>query len=117
MISGLVTSVVIAKSSFFESQVSDWELKLSSCSHTKNLDNSVSGVIATKSLAKCGDCDLSSNLWLCMTCGHLGCGRKQYDGSGGNNHGVDHGKDAHHPLVCKMGTITPEGTACKFELT
>jgi ubiquitin carboxyl-terminal hydrolase 5/13 len=46
-----------------------------------------------------------------MTCGHLGCGRKNYDGSGGNNHAVDHAKDSHHPVVCKLGTITAEGSA------
>lgn len=47
-----------------------------------------------------------------MTCGHLGCGRKNYDGSGGNNHAVDHSTSSNHTLVCKLGTITPEGSAC-----
>jgi len=46
-----------------------------------------------------------------MHCGRLGCGRKNWDGSGGNNHAVDHGKDTGHSLVCKMGTITPDGKA------
>lgn len=46
-----------------------------------------------------------------MTCGHLGCGRKNWDGTGGNNHAVNHSDSTHHPLVCKLGTITPEGTA------
>jgi len=41
-------------------------------------------------MAKCMDCELNSNLWLCLICGNLGCGRKYYDGSGGNNHAVDH---------------------------
>lgn len=48
-----------------------------------------------------------------MTCGHLGCGRKNWDGTGGNNHAIDHFESHKHPLVCKLGTITPEGTACK----
>lgn len=64
-----------------------------------------------KNLLKCRSCDLSANLWLCLTCGHVGCGRKVYDGSGGNNHAVDHSKDTGHILVVKLGTITPEGTA------
>ena len=46
-----------------------------------------------------------------MHCGHLGCGRRYHDGSGANNHAVDHGKATGHPVVCKMGTITPEGSA------
>jgi ubiquitin carboxyl-terminal hydrolase 5/13 len=43
--------------------------------------------------------------------GHLGCGRRHWDGSGANNHAVDHGQNSGHPIVCKLGTITPEGTA------
>ena len=46
-----------------------------------------------------------------MICGHLGCGRKNYDGSGGNHHAVSHGEQTHHPLVCKLGTITAEGAS------
>jgi ubiquitin carboxyl-terminal hydrolase 5/13 len=49
-----------------------------------------------------------------MACGYLGCGRKNYDGSGGNNHAVDHSQSTHHPVVCKLGTITPEGSASIF---
>lgn len=62
-------------------------------------------------MAHCGECDLSANLWLCMTCGHLGCGRKNWDGTGGNGHAKAHFDSTKHPLVCKLGTITPEGTA------
>jgi ubiquitin carboxyl-terminal hydrolase 5/13 len=65
-------------------------------------------------MAHCNECDLRANLWLCMHCGHLGCGRKYYDGSGGNNHAIDHFESTHHAVVCKLGTITPEGTACKY---
>jgi ubiquitin carboxyl-terminal hydrolase 5/13 len=49
-----------------------------------------------------------------MTCGHLGCARKNYDGSGGNGHGVAHYQETKHPIVCKIGTITPEGNADIF---
>lgn len=57
-------------------------------------------------LDHCNKCDLSANLWLCLTCGNLGCGRRQFDGSGGNNHGVGHFEETKHPVVVKMGTIT-----------
>ena len=69
------------------------------------------GPIAGKALAHCNDCLLSTNLWLCLHCGYLGCGRRYYDGRGGNNHAVDHGKETGHCVVVKMGTITPEGKA------
>jgi ubiquitin carboxyl-terminal hydrolase 5/13 len=61
-------------------------------------------------LSHCHSCDLSSNLWLCLICGNVGCGRKNYDGTGGNNHAIDHSKSHGHPLVVKLGTITHEGT-------
>ena len=71
----------------------------------------MSGAINAKSMAKCGQCDLKSNLWLCIVCGHLGCGRKYYDGTGGNNHGVEHWEQSGHGVALKLGTITPEGGA------
>jgi ubiquitin carboxyl-terminal hydrolase 5/13 len=46
-------------------------------------------------------------LWLCLTCGEISCGRKFFDGTGGNNHGVEHYQKTGHPLVVKLGTIIP----------
>ena len=54
-------------------------------------------------------CDKVDNLWLNLTDGSILCGRKFWDGSGGNNHAVDHYEQAKHPLAVKLGTITPEG--------
>ena len=41
---------------------------------------------------KCEYCDLTTNLWLNLTDGKILCGRKYFDGSGGNNHAVEHYK-------------------------
>jgi len=56
-------------------------------------------------------CDLKENLWLCLQCGNLGCGRAQFGGSGGNSHGVKHTELTSHAVAVKLGSITPEGTA------
>ena len=106
----LINSILISNSALMESAVGEWEMEYKPCTHTRGLVQT-GGLIAEKSLAGCGDCELRANLWLCMTCGHLGCGRQAYDGSGGNGHGVAHYETSGHPLVCKMGTITPEGKA------
>lgn len=66
--------------------------------------------------ATCSQCELGENLWLCLTCGALGCGRAQYGGNGGNGHGLAHFDQTGHPLAVKLGTITPEGTAGAFVL-
>lgn len=54
-------------------------------------------------------CDIQDNLWLCLTCGSINCGRKNWDGSGGNNHGIEHFEQTEHPLAVKLGTITSNG--------
>ena len=61
--------------------------------------------------AICSQCELGGNLWLCLTCGSLGCGRPQFGGGGGNGHGLAHFDQTAHPVALKLGTITPEGTA------
>ena len=56
-------------------------------------------------------CDLKENLWLCLECGNLGCGRSQFGGVGGNGHGLKHTELTSHAVAVKLGSITPEGTA------
>ena len=56
-------------------------------------------------------CDLKENLWLCLTCGNLGCGRAQFGGVGGNSHGLKHTELSNHPVAVKLGSITAEGNA------
>ena len=89
--------------------MSEWEEELKACSHIENLDQSlVTGHINAKGMAKCADCDLKTNLWLNLHDGHLGCGRRYYDGSGGNNHAVDHATQfPDRCIALKLGTITP----------
>ena len=59
-------------------------------------------------------CDLTTNLWLNLTDGVILCGRKFFDGSGGNNHAVEHYEKTGYPLAVKLGTITPDGKADVF---
>lgn len=106
----LVDYIVQASSASFQNDVNAWENEIRPCHHTENLEQNAV-LIQSKSLASCSNCSLSDNLWLCLTCGSLGCGRSNYDGTGGNNHGVEHYMNTMHPLVVKLGTITPEGTA------
>ena len=58
---------------------------------------------------KCEQCDLKDNLWLNLTDGSILCGRKFFDGTGGNNHAVDYYYKMKYPLAVKLGTITGKG--------
>ncbi|GJD07944.1 Transportin-1 [Galdieria sulphuraria] len=92
---------------------SSWQLQLEVCEHTAFLEQSEDHKkIGAKSQTKCEHCDLASNLWLCLVCGHVGCGRQNFDGSGGNNHGLEHSMNSGHSVSVKLGSISAsKGTA------
>jgi ubiquitin carboxyl-terminal hydrolase 5/13 len=92
--------------------VDSWELQVVECPHVKNLKQPDEKV--PEPTMKCTSCDLDKNLWLCLTCGYVGCGRKNFDGSGGNGHALEHFKQTGHPVCVKMGTISPDGRADLF---
>lgn len=102
-----VNYIVEATEAQKKSKIESWEQKVFPCEHASNL-------VQTPSLAdgdKCSKCELEQNLWLCLTCGSKGCGREQYDGSGGRGHGKLHFEETGHPISCKLGTISADGTA------
>ncbi|XP_057320588.1 ubiquitin carboxyl-terminal hydrolase 5 [Microplitis mediator] len=86
----------------------DGEAKIIS-KHASNLLQLDNGRKIPPSDWKCDKCDLNQNLWLNLTDGSILCGRKFYDGSGGNNHAVQHYQETNYPLAVKLGTITKEG--------
>ena len=45
---------------------------------------------------KCSSCDITSKLWICMECGHVGCGREQ------NQHAILHYKETHHRFALRF---------------
>lgn len=77
--------------------------------HSDTLVQLDNGVKVAPTGWKCEKCDLTENLWLNLTDGAILCGRKYHEGSGGNNHSLEHFKNTGYPLVVKLGTITPEG--------
>lgn len=56
-------------------------------------------------------CNLKENLWLCLECGNLGCGRSQFGGIGGNSHALAHSELTSHAVAVKLGSITADGSA------
>eukprot|EP01100_Stratorugosa_tubuloviscum_P005220 TRINITY_DN2361_c0_g2_i1.p1 TRINITY_DN2361_c0_g2~~TRINITY_DN2361_c0_g2_i1.p1 ORF type:complete len:865 (-),score=470.14 TRINITY_DN2361_c0_g2_i1:50-2644(-) len=60
---------------------------------------------------RCCQCDKTENLWLNLTDGSINCGRRNWDGTGGNGHAQLHYEKTGYPIAVKLGTITPQGTA------
>lgn len=63
---------------------------------------------------RCSQCALQENLWLCLQCGNVGCGRSQFGGVGGNSHALAHAQEMTHTVAVKLNSITPEGSADIF---
>jgi len=61
---------------------------------------------------KCEKHGATENLWLNLSDGFIGGGRKNWDGSGGSNGALDHFQEMgeKYPLVVKLGTINMEGS-------
>jgi ubiquitin carboxyl-terminal hydrolase 5/13 len=59
---------------------------------------------------KCQSSGATENLWLNLSDGYIGGGRKHWDGSGGSNGALDHYQETGqlYPLVVKLGTITAD---------
>lgn len=77
--------------------------------YAENLEQLTPATKVPPSGWKCEKCDLKENLWLNLTDGSILCGRRFFDGSGGNNHALDHYSECKHPLAVKLGTITANG--------
>ncbi|ESK93387.1 ubiquitin carboxyl-terminal hydrolase 14 [Moniliophthora roreri MCA 2997] len=119
-IGALVKNVLATQSSARKSEVQAWEEEILPCEHTLTLQQvQMSKERLEKVIgqgAHCANCSLTSNLWLCLTCGNLGCGRAQFGGVEGNSHGLAHFEMTRdlgevHPVSVKLGTITAEGNA------
>jgi ubiquitin carboxyl-terminal hydrolase 5/13 len=107
----LVDAVLKANTFARQEEVKAWEQELTACEHTLCLEQEAARQIKSQALGHCSECELNENLWLCLTCGNLGCGRQQFGGVGGNSHGVGHTKTTGHPVAVKLGSLTADGTA------
>lgn len=113
--SGKIAAVVegIMKANTFSRQeeVKAWEQVFTPCEHILMLQQEPPRQIQSQELGHCSLCELQENLWLCLECGNLGCGRAQFGGVQGHSHGLEHTKTTGHKVAVKLGSITPEGTA------
>lgn len=58
--------------------------------HAESLEQLNNGVRVPPHGWQCAKCDKTDNLWMNLSDGTVLCGRKFFDGTGGNNHAVEH---------------------------
>jgi len=119
MISMCATEILKAESAVtkreLEEAANSWEgEQLVNSKYAENLEQLQNGVKVPPRGWKCERCDKVDNLWMNLTDGAINCGRKNFDGSGGNNHAVEHYAQTNYPLAVKLGTITSDGKADVF---
>ncbi|XP_006645559.1 ubiquitin carboxyl-terminal hydrolase 14 [Oryza brachyantha] len=104
-----VDKVILAESADRKQRLASWvadNKKISAFAmDLQQLDN---GVIVPPTGWKCSKCDKTENLWLNLTDGMILCGRRLWDGSGGNNHAIEHYEQTKYPLAVKLGTVTAD---------
>ena len=110
-IDAVVRGILQANTFARQEEVKAWEQEMIPCEHTLCLNQQPARKIESQSLGHCSMCDLNENLWLCLTCGNLGCGRAQFGGIGGNSHGLAHTDTSGHPVAVKLGSLTADGNA------
>lgn len=110
-LASVVDGIMKANTFSRKEEVKAWEQELTSCEHVLLMQQHDSRTIEQGELGHCSACDLRENLWLCLECGNLGCGRKQLGGVDGNSHALAHATESGHGVAVKLGSITPEGTA------
>ncbi|CAN8106564.1 unnamed protein product [Discula destructiva] len=107
VVDGILTSNTFSR----KEEIKAWEQELAACEHILTLNQDEPRTIANQDLGRCAKCDLQENLWLCLECGALGCGRAQFGDVGGNSHALAHSKETGHGVAVKLGSISAEGTA------
>ena len=110
-LSVVVDGVMKASTFSRQEEVKAWEQEFTSCEHILTLQQETPRKIQSQDLGQCSMCDLRENLWLCLHCGNLGCGREQFGGMKGHSHGLAHADASGHGVAVKLGSITSEGTA------
>jgi ubiquitin carboxyl-terminal hydrolase 5/13 len=110
-ISAVLDGIMKANTFSRQEEVKAWEQEFKTCEHIQNLHQEAPRKIESQDLGHCSLCDLRGNLWLCLQCGNLGCGRAQFGGLRGNSHGLQHKEISGHAVAVKLGSITSNGTA------
>ncbi|CAM9018245.1 unnamed protein product [Wickerhamomyces anomalus] len=99
-------------------ELKTWQQEILPCEHTIEFQQTP---IKDVQLTQCGECELKENLWICLTCGKLGCGRAQFGGVAGNTHALQHFEISTHPIAVKLGSLSKDVTdvycyACNDEI-
>jgi len=107
----LIDAILTTNSSNRQQEITQWEQEIFPCDHSLDVEQfDIDGKV---DLSKCSQCELTENLWICLHCGALGCGRSQYGSSvKGNSHALGHYELTGHPIAVKLGSLSGNEESC-----
>lgn len=109
-VSQAANAIITATSSAKKEEIMSWEQEIKPCKHSLAI---VQEPIPGLQLKKCTNCDLTENLWICLHCGNLGCGRNQFGGVPGNSHAMVHKNEyPDHAVAVKLGSLSSDIADC-----
>ncbi|XP_027353672.1 ubiquitin carboxyl-terminal hydrolase 14-like isoform X2 [Abrus precatorius] len=104
-----VDTILLSEGAERKEQLAAWTAdKKQVSAYAMTLQQIDNGVVIPPRGWKCAKCEKTDNLWLNLTDGMILCGRKNWDGSGGNNHAIEHYQKTSYPLAVKLGTIAAD---------
>lgn len=103
-VQSLINDIVKSNSSSKEDEIKTWEQEIFPCEHTVSL---LKPEPIHVDLSHCSQCELKENLWICLHCGSVGCGRQQFGSTlKGNGHGLAHfEQNPDHCVAVKLGSL------------
>lgn len=107
----LVADAIIQATSFEKKEeIMAWEQEIKTCKHSTSVKQEC---ISNLQLKQCSSCELTENLWICLHCGNLGCGRSQFGGVPGHSHAMEHQKGhPEHAIAVKLGSLSSDIADC-----
>lgn len=110
-IQNLVDSILKSNSSAREDEIKAWEQEIVPCEHS--IEIAQTPYSEEIDLSKCKSCELKENLWICLHCGAMGCGREQFGSTlKGNSHALSHYETTGHSVAVKLGSLTEDSGDC-----
>lgn len=102
----LALQILSANSASTNDDIKAWEQQIFPCEHSVDIQSEKNPGV---DLFQCKQCDLKENLWLCLTCGWVACGREQYGSTlKGNSHALSHFDTSGHAVAVKLGSLSAD---------
>ncbi|RKP29035.1 ubiquitinyl hydrolase [Metschnikowia bicuspidata] len=106
-VQALAAQILRTNSANTNNDITAWEHEIFACEHSLALCQ------VDENTLQCSGCELTLNLWICLTCGTMSCGRENFGSDiKGNSHALAHFDAYRHPVAAKLGSLSADEDKC-----